>query len=192
MRWKNPLTVQRFPVLSETTTNCIAWGTAKQKATIQTTKMNLTARDNLDIVCCLFEKIKNEKTVLFLTKKQRQRGNFLKNYLKGEKKWKKQNMEYVIVPLCTDHLFFSLLLLLDSSIEIETTSILLFIFLAGVDFLSFLVLLLLFVWFRLIGMSTFQIFMSHLLIGLWNNFIWMNKFIEIHTGMDDKWRCIVR
>lgn len=53
MPLKNPLTVHECPPSSETTSNCMACGIAKAKATIHTPIMNLTARDNFDMVCCL-------------------------------------------------------------------------------------------------------------------------------------------
>lgn len=37
----------------DTTENCMACGRASRKAVNQMAKMNLTARDNLDMVCCL-------------------------------------------------------------------------------------------------------------------------------------------
>lgn len=48
------LTVHEWPPLIGTTPNCMACGIAKQNATIHTPNINLTARDNLDIVCCLY------------------------------------------------------------------------------------------------------------------------------------------
>lgn len=100
MWWNNPLTVQLFPLLSELTTNCIDCGTAKQKATIQTTKINLTARDNLDIVCCLFDRWRTIKQ----NGRQKKIDKWIEWFWTGKKR-KKENMEYVIVPLCMDHLF---------------------------------------------------------------------------------------
>lgn len=50
------------PYAVVTTPNCMACGIAKQKATIHIAIINLIARDNLDIVCCLkIEKISINK-----------------------------------------------------------------------------------------------------------------------------------
>lgn len=42
------------PSSTETTENCMACGRASRKAVNQMAKINLTARDNLDMVCCLY------------------------------------------------------------------------------------------------------------------------------------------
>lgn len=47
------LTVHEVPPCSDTTENCIACGRASSSAVTQIAKMNLTARDSLDMVCCL-------------------------------------------------------------------------------------------------------------------------------------------
>lgn len=51
--WMCSLTVHECPPSIDTTSNCIACGIAKANATIQTPIMNLSARDNFDMVCCL-------------------------------------------------------------------------------------------------------------------------------------------
>jgi len=49
-------TVQEDPMPCITTENWMAWGRASKRAAIQMANMNFTARDNLDIVCCLYRK----------------------------------------------------------------------------------------------------------------------------------------
>lgn len=92
------LTVQTFPVLLDTTTNCMACGTAKQKATIQTPIMNLTARDNLDIVCCLWMRIKKKQQKSKRIKENRQMAIRIESNktIKTEKKKKRYVYQAVI------------------------------------------------------------------------------------------------
>ena len=64
------LTVHAVPPCCGTTENCIAWGRAKRKAVTQIAKINLTARDNFDMVCWLQEEKKKKKKKMRKIQKQ--------------------------------------------------------------------------------------------------------------------------